>query len=129
MHKTCVSALLGAFLLTCPAPVLAQFDSGSDGSDGPFEPQTNITIDLNDTPEGIFNYTTINIPAGVTVRFRINARNTPVVWLASEDVTIEGTIFIEGANGDTNSLSIPGPGGGNLGAESGWGSYATRGPG
>ncbi len=76
----------------------------SDGSDGPFHPTSNTTLAL--PPDGIFNFTSVNIPAGVTVQFTQNALNTPVIMLAQTDVLIAGTIFVS-ANG-----MLGGPGGG-----------------
>jgi hypothetical protein len=37
--------------------------------------------DIADHPDGIYHYTTVNIPAGVTVTFKPNAQNSPLVWL------------------------------------------------
>lgn len=70
------------------------FTSGSTGADGAFSPTTNTTLTL--PPSGVFNFTTINIPSGVTVRFARNAANTPVTMLATGDVTIAGAIDISG---------------------------------
>ena len=56
-------------------------------------------------PDGIFNYVSVNIPAGVTVTFQKNAANTPVVWLVQDDVVIDGTIDI---SGQSNGQSGPG---------------------
>ena len=56
---------------------------------------------------GIFNFTTVNIPAGVTVTFQNNGTNTPVMILATGDVTIAGTIDIRGGSADTMK-STPG---------------------
>ena len=39
-------AFVGALVATA-VPAMAQFDSGSDGSDGPFWPTTTTTIDLS----------------------------------------------------------------------------------
>jgi len=44
----------------------------------------------------IFNFTTITIPAGVTVRLSGNVINGPVVWLSQGDVVIEGTVDLSG---------------------------------
>ena len=68
------------------------YDSGSTGVDGAFNPTADIELQLS--PSGIFNFTTVNIPAGVTVTFAKNAQNTPVTLLASGDVNIAGTIDI-----------------------------------
>lgn len=87
----------------------------SDGSDGPFKPTGSQTIQLNNVaPDGVLNYTTIHIPANVTIRFARNSRNTPVFLAATGDVLIEGTIDISG--GDFSVTG--GPGGWNGGAGS-----------
>ena len=87
-------------------PVHAQFSSGSSGSDGPLAPTANTVLQI--PTNGIFNFTTINIPAGVTVTFTKNASNTPVTLLATGDVTIAGTIDVSGANGG-NNITTTGP--------------------
>ena len=80
------------------APALAfAFDSGSTGADGAFSPTVNTVVSL--PASGLFNYTTVNIPAGVTVTFQRNTTNTPVVILASGNVTIAGTLSVSGASG------------------------------
>jgi hypothetical protein len=77
---------------------LAQtFNSGSTGADGAFNPTTSTMLAL--PPSGVFNFTTINIPAGVTVTFTRNATNTPVTMLASGNVVIAGTINLNGGAG------------------------------
>ncbi len=91
------AARLGAsavFVLATLAAASAQaaFNSGSTGADGALNPTVNTEIQL--PPSGILNYTTVNIPAGVTVKFKKNAANTPVFILASGDVTIAGKIDI-----------------------------------
>jgi hypothetical protein len=73
------------------------FNSGSTGALGAFNPTTNTVVQL--PPDGILNYTTINIPAGVTVTFTTNAANTPVYMLATQDVIVAGTINVSGQNG------------------------------
>ena len=72
-------AVLAAILL--PLAGLAQVNSGSDGHDGALNPTGNLVINMADHPDGIFHYTSVNIPAGVTVSFLPNAGNKPVVWL------------------------------------------------
>ncbi len=47
----------------------------------------------------IFNFTTITIPAGVTVKLSGNTVNGPVFWLATGDVDIEGAVDLSGGNG------------------------------
>lgn len=90
---------------------LFAFDSGSTGVDGAFSPTENQVIDMNDQPSGVYNYTSINIPLGVTITFIPNAANTPIVMLAQEDVVIAGTINISGEDGKSYGLAVPGPGG------------------
>lgn len=112
-----VAALVAA-LACMPAHAV---DSGSTGADGALNPTVNTEIQL--PPSGILNYTSVNIPAGVTVKFKPNAANTPVYLLASGDVTIAGTIDVrggdaaatgtdgDGAQGDDGVPGVGGPGG------------------
>lgn len=118
------------------APLCAQFDSGSDGSDGAFGPTANVVVDLSQAAIGpwdmaspatgngvydpdlwavVFKYTTINIPSTVDVRFENHPSGAPVVWLASGNVTVAGSIVLDGGNGgsetDIPSFAEPGPGG------------------
>ncbi|MGH7233627.1 MAG: hypothetical protein ACREJU_20035 [Nitrospiraceae bacterium] len=103
-------------------PLWAQtFNSGSTGSDGAFAPTCtptpcSVTVPL--TNSGIFNFTTVTIPSGVTVKFAANAANTPVTLLATGDVTVaSGAIMdVSGSPGIGASASRPivhagGPGG------------------
>lgn len=94
------------------------FNSGSTGANGAFSPATNTTLTM--PPDGIFHYTTINIPAGVTVTFLKNAANTPVTMLATSDVTIAGTININGQNGLPSSASGPAVNSGGAGGPGGF---------
>ncbi len=94
------------FVLILPAAAFAAFTSGSTGVDGAFAPATDTVLQLPDS--GVFNYTTVTIPAGVTVTFTKNSQNTPVTILATGDVTVNGTISINGS--DANYI-IPGTGG------------------
>ncbi len=93
----------------------ATFTSGSTGTLGAFSPTVNTVVPL--PPDGVLNYTTINIPSGVTVTFTPNTTNTPVYMLASGNVTIAGTISVAGAAPVTSSYlpGIGGPGGFNGG--------------
>jgi hypothetical protein len=91
------------------------FNSGSTGADGAFNPTSSQAVQLPES--SVFNFTTVNIPAGVTITFKRNSRNTPVTILASGDVTILGTIDVSGGNGSSNNIDvgIGGPGGFNGG--------------
>jgi len=93
-------------LLLWTGTVSAQtFSSGSTGADGAFAPIANTTLTL--PPNGVFNFTTVNIPAGVTVTFQRNAANTPVTILASGNVTIAGTVSVNGTTGTNGASSGP----------------------
>jgi len=61
-----------------------QVNTGSDGHNGTLNPTTDLVIDMVDQADGIYQYTSVNIPAGVRVTFVPNARNAPVVWLCKE---------------------------------------------
>lgn len=74
----------------------AQVNSGSDGHDGAFNPTTNTVINMADHPDGIYHYTSVNVPTKVTVTFIPNANNTPVVWLVQSNCVIAGTVDVSG---------------------------------
>lgn len=104
-------------------PALA-YDSGSTGTDGDFSPTVNTELQVPES--GVFNFTTVNIPTGVIVTFKKNTTNTPVVMLASGNVTIAGTINVNagsstdvGAAGDGNLGDDGIPGGGGPGGYGG----------
>jgi hypothetical protein len=101
-----------------PAPGNAQVNSGSDGHDGAFNPTQNVEIDMADHSDGIYHYTTVNIPAGVTVTFKPNANNSPVVWLVQGDCVISGRVNVAGSNGLEGSGQSGALGG--LGGPGGW---------
>lgn len=91
------------------------FSSGSTGGDGAFNPATSQTITV--PASGVFNYTTVNIPSGVTITYARNATNKPLTILATGDVLIAGTINLDGKPGNSNATGgLGGPGGFNGGA-------------
>jgi len=125
------------------------FSSGSTGSDGAltfttpgifdFDPQAQ---NLNAAGDNIFNFTTITIGPSVTLRLRNGKlRGKPVIWLATGDVTITGTLDIGGNSGPSLASGVdwianraptePGPGGypGGVGALPGVAAYPGSGPG
>ncbi len=117
-----------ALAIAGTAPVLAQFASGSTGSDGAlnfttpgvviFDPAA---LGLDPSGDNTFNFTTINIGSGVTVKLTAtHVRSRAVTWLATGNVTIAGTLDLSGAPGiginpnvpwTTRGPSEPGPGG------------------
>lgn len=118
--KLFISTSVFAALLATGHAAIA-FDSGSTGADGAFNPTVSTVLDM--PSDGVFNFTDVNIPAGVTVTFNKNATNTPVVMLASGNVAIAGTLAVWGGaathvgaagNGATGDDGLPGrsgPGG------------------
>ncbi len=115
---------LAALLWLCITGVTAHaqsgFVSGSTGADGAFNPTQSQTLQLPES--GVFNFSTVNIPAGVTIRFGRNSRNTPVIILATGNMTIAGTLDVSGLNGGQPFGGQGGPGGFNGGT----GGPATR---
>jgi hypothetical protein len=100
-------AILLSLLLT--GTLACAFTSGSTGADGAFKPTSDTQLQL--PPDGIFNFTTVDIPQGVTVTFKKNTANTPVYILATGDVTIAGTINVNGSNAISITDGTGGPGG------------------
>lgn len=107
-----------------------QFVSGSSGADGAFSPTANQTLQIPES--GVFNFTTVNIPSGVTITFTQNSRNTPVTILATGDITIVGTINVDGEIGLATRVGGKGGPGGFRGGNGGFifdGGHGTRGEG
>jgi hypothetical protein len=142
------STLSGGVFLGLASLLPAQtFSSGSTGADGAYSPTVTgdfdpVALGIDAAGDNVFNFTTINIPAGVTIRVRASkVRNASVVWLATGNVTIAGTIDISGDAGYTLDASSttastrrpaePGAGGyyGGLGSRDGVGPEAGSGPG
>src|SRR4051812_39868169 len=135
--------------LTLAVAAWGQFSSGSTGVDGAYNPAVSGDFDpaalgINAAGDNVFNFTTINIPAGVTIRLRgSKVRNLPVIWLATGNVTIAGTLNLDGDAGyaldGSNQSQIaanrraaePGAGGyyGGLGARASVAPEAGAGPG
>ena len=124
--------LLAALFL---APILAygQVNTGSTGSDGALDLSsitnaTNVVIDMSDHPNGIYNYTYINIPSYVAVTFVPNANNAPVTWLVQSNVLINGTVNVSG-QGSIGAIGGLGGPGGWAGGSGGSNPTAGQGPG
>lgn len=115
-----VTMLLALVGLNSSAALAGNFVSGSTGADGDFSPTTDIALQV--PPSGIFNFTDVNIPSGVTVTFAKNAANSPVVMLATGNVVVAGTIDISGKSATDTSytrISYPEAGAGGPGGYSG----------
>lgn len=120
-------------VLVGPTVVTAQtFNSGSTGADGAFAPTADVRLAV--PTDGVFNFTTITVPVGVTVSFETRAglRQPPISFLATGNVTISGRVDVDGADGGPggngtqlfSNAGAAGPGGFHGGA----GSNALIGP-
>src|SRR5690348_15786933 len=97
------------------AAAQGNFSSGSTGADGAFSPTASQAIVVPDS--GVFNYTTVTIPTGVTITYLRNAANTPLTILASGAVEITGSISVNGQPGSVSGFGgLGGPGGGRGGS-------------
>ncbi len=106
----------------------------SDGSDGALVITNDTVIDLsqavtgnwddnNSANEGngiydsnkwavVFKYSSVVVQGGATVTFKNHASRAPVVWLVSGDVSINGTVSLNGQDAMiAPALAEPGPGG------------------
>src|ERR1700740_504727 len=108
MMKRLIS-LTALLVATSPGIYSQAFSSGSTGADGALDlstmtcPSNVCKIQMPDS--GIFNFTTVSVPAGKILAFKPNARNTPVILLAQGTVTIDGQVSV------SSSGRTPGPGG------------------
>lgn len=75
----------------------------------------NVVIDMSTKTDGIWRYGRIEIQEDCTVTFKRNALNTPVVWLAQEDVYIAGHVNLSAsapsAGVEPGAQARGGPGG------------------
>lgn len=127
-----------AFLLVAGGAVSAHADlviPGADGSDGPLTIAANREIDLSEAVTGtwddpvaaedagkgiydpekwavVFKYSAVTVNAGATVMVKNHPSRAPVVWLVNGDVTINGTVSLNGKDYvGAAGVSDPGPGG------------------
>jgi plastocyanin len=153
--KPILAALaLLASLLTATAQLIIP---PADGTDLGFNPAANVEVDLSNAVPGdaltysnipgdagrgiydatrwvvVYKYSSVNIPAGVTVTFKNHPSHAPVVWLVQGSVNIAGTVSVNGKNGvvgtDGLTPTEPGPGGFRGGANGPSGQGAGLGPG
>ncbi len=90
----CVSTFMVSFFILV-LPAYSATVPLSDGSDGIFHPSQSINLDL--VPDAVFNFSTITIEPTVSVGFNRNGSDTPIYFLATGDILIDGTL--DGGNG------------------------------
>jgi hypothetical protein len=108
MYRVALLSLTLVFAAVSTAAA-QHFDSGSTGADGAFNPSctpTPCTVTMPLPASGVFHYTTVNVPAGVTVKYLRNAANTPVTLLGTGNVTIAGAIDVSGADGSAGLAGV-----------------------
>jgi hypothetical protein len=128
-------AALAMSLAACAPQLFAQLNIPSDGSDGALVISSNTVIDLSQAVTGnwtnnnsanagqgiydpskwavVFKYSSVVVQGGFSVSFINHPTHAPVVWLVSGDVTINGTISLDGTYISENysDEAEPGPGG------------------
>lgn len=126
-------ALLGVGLLLSPQSARADIAvPGADGSDGALNITSNTTMDLSQavaanwdtaSPQPgkgvydaqkwavVYKYSSVNVAAGATLTVANHPSRAPVVWLVSGNVTISGTVRLDGGATVVGQTSEPGPGG------------------
>jgi len=126
--KLGILCLAAIFAFAVNVSAQQTFSSGSDGSDGAFDltgttPGTIVKLDPTQfhgsgVQNNVFNFTTITIPAGVTVKLSGDRINGPVYWLARGNVDIEGIVDLNGQDGPPavailagRTRALPGAGG------------------
>ena len=113
-----IAILAVAALLPVAPRALGQscpFTTCGDGSDGAlnytgqsgmvvFDP---VALGLHGTGDAfcVYNFTSITIPAGLTVQLSANKVNCPVYWLSQGDVNIAGTLSLRGTDGSAATLN------------------------
>ena len=107
--RTTLSLLTAAILVAVRSLDAQTFSSGSTGADGALNITTDTTLPM--PANGVFNFTTINVAGGATLRFSKNSLNTPVYLLATGNVSIVGSIDISGSNANGGAAGVGGPGG------------------
>jgi hypothetical protein len=149
-----LTALLALAAMAGAQTLFAQLNVPSDGSDGVLNITSNTVIDLSQAVTGtwsddntansgkgvydpnkwavVFKYQSVNIATNATVTFANHPAHAPVVWLVQSNVSVSGTLLLDGQVGSGSyptylSPTEPGPGGfrgaatGPLGNGSGFG--------
>jgi plastocyanin len=128
------SVLVSMTLLVGGALNAAIIVPGANNTDGALVVTENTTIDLSQAVTGswdsdnssnagkgtydpqkwavVFKYSSVSVAAGAVVTFKNHPSRAPVVWLVNGNVEIDGTVNLDGQNGQpAPTLSEPGPGG------------------
>lgn len=134
LHLACAVAAASTVATTTTQALTV--DYANKGTDGALVITANRTIDLSQSatrawdaaPEArgsgvydpekwaiVFKYSSVDIGPNATVTFNNHGSRAPVVWLVDGDVTIHGTVSLNGQDGDNDDsvfrLAEPGPGG------------------
>jgi len=94
--------------------------AGGNGTAGDLAPNFNMNLDPTDFTRGVevqtkdgveydvYNFRSINIPSGVSVRFsrRPGGPNRPVLLLSLKSIEISGTLTVSGGTGTSNGATI-----------------------
>jgi len=104
-----MKSFLIPLIMGCALVVQAQSPTGaSTGADGALELTTPGTVvfdprsfnpALNASGDNIFQFTTIHVGQGVTVRLSSKNLSGPMFWIAQGPVQIDGTIDVSGEEG------------------------------
>ena len=131
---TKLKAIFAMFLAAYVPSSIAQIGVPSDGSDGALNITTNTVLDLSQAVTGswsannsahaglgiydptvwavVFKYSSVTIASNATVTFNNHPSTAPVVWLVTGNVTINGTVSLNGEDiAPIPLLAVPGPGG------------------
>ncbi|MBX9735486.1 MAG: hypothetical protein K2X32_01050, partial [Phycisphaerales bacterium] len=109
-------------------PITNQANLGTDGAFSPTQSTTQflqaaVTGSWEQAGTGVgvydaskwavvYKFSSVNIPANVTVSFSNHPTGAPVVWLVNGNVTINGTVNLTGAvSPSATAFAQPGPGG------------------
>ncbi|HEX3798503.1 MAG TPA: hypothetical protein VH413_07365 [Verrucomicrobiae bacterium] len=129
-----ISAAFAAIIAACAPAAFAQLTIPSDGSDGALVIASNTVIDLSRAVTGnwndndsanagkgiydsnmwavVFKYSSVTISNGAALTFTNHGSHAPLVWLVTGDVTINGSLVLDGQPGlAAPGLAEPGPGG------------------
>lgn len=132
LPSLCLASLCA---VTLASPLAAAITiPGANGTDGVLNVTQDTVIDLSQAPTGtwdqdntanagkgvydaskwavIFKYQSVTVASGKKLTFKNHGSRAPVVWLVSGNVTIDGTVSLNGGNWVPAPLiAEPGPGG------------------